>query len=179
MSELSIPDQGFKTSDINEIIQFLEKRGIEFARWTANQNLSIDATQEMVIKAYDHEVVPYMKKRGFLSADVINVHPKMDHLLDLRNKFLSEHVHSEDEVRFFVDGSGSFWFHFDDGVVASVLCTKGDFLSVPAGFKHWFDLAPNYFVKAIRIFTSKEGWVADYTNSGIDQKYNPELKVVK
>ena len=55
---------------------------------------------------------------------------------------------------------------------SSLLCKKGDFLAVPAGFTHWFDLAPKYTVKAIRIFTSMEGWVANYTNSGIDEKYN-------
>jgi 1,2-dihydroxy-3-keto-5-methylthiopentene dioxygenase len=172
MSELCFPDQNFKTTDFEEMVWQLAKRGIEFTRWTANQKLSDDATQEEILAAYDHEITPYMQRKGFLSADVINVHPGLDNLPALREKFLSEHIHTEDEVRFFVDGSGTFWFHFDNGDVASIVCTQGDFLSVPAGIKHWFDLAPNYHVKAIRIFTSKEGWVANYTGSGVDKKYN-------
>jgi 1,2-dihydroxy-3-keto-5-methylthiopentene dioxygenase len=112
-----------------------------------------------------------MKQHGFLSADVINVHPRTENLPAIRAKFLKEHTHSEDEVRFFVDGQGQFWFHFDDGEVAGVTCVKGDFLSVPKGYRHWFDLAPAYLVKAIRIFTNQEGWVAQYTGSEIAAEY--------
>ena len=99
---------------------------------------------------------------------MINVNPSTPDVTALREKFIKEHTHSEDEVRFFVDGSGVFWFNFDDGTLARIACVRGDFLSVPEGIKHWFDLAPNFFVKAIRIFTNKDGWVARYTNSGVD-----------
>ena len=86
---------------------------------------------------------------------------------------MKEHTHSEDEVRFFVDGEGKFWFNFDDGEIFCVTCTSGDFLSVPKNYKHWFDLHPKYFVKAIRIFSNIEGWVPHYTNSNVDQSFNP------
>ena len=172
MTRLRLPKQHKDTTDFPEIQSYLRERGISLSRWSASFPLKDDASQEEILKAYAHEVEPFMKKNGFGSADVINVHPKTENLPALRAKFLSEHVHSEDEVRFFVDGEGKFWFHFDDGDVACVTCVKGDFLSVPKGFRHWFDLAPKYSVKAIRIFTSKEGWVAQYTGSGIDRGYN-------
>jgi 1,2-dihydroxy-3-keto-5-methylthiopentene dioxygenase len=98
------------------------------------------------------------------------VNPQTENIEAIRQKFLSEHTHSEDEIRYFVDGEGTFYFNLDDQVV-SVLCQKGDFLAVPSGYKHWFDLAPKYTVKAIRIFSNPEGWVANYTESGIDKKY--------
>src|ERR1051325_289093 len=47
----------------------------------------------------------------------------------VRVKFLAEHTHSEDEVRYFVDGSGLFWFHQADAPVYRVKCEKGDFRS--------------------------------------------------
>jgi 1,2-dihydroxy-3-keto-5-methylthiopentene dioxygenase len=56
-----------------------------------------------------------MQKHGFLSCDVINVYPEMENITALREKFLSEHTHSEDEVRFFVEGEGKFWFHLENG----------------------------------------------------------------
>ncbi|MDH4467538.1 MAG: hypothetical protein QE271_05720 [Bacteriovoracaceae bacterium] len=177
MTELYIPKNEWRTNNAEEIKNFLTFRGISFARWKASHPLSQEDNESTILKAYEHELRPFMDKHGFQSADVINIHPKMDNLLALREKFLSEHTHSEDEVRFFVDGSGKFWFNLkneidDDDLVVCVTCTKGDFLSVPQGIKHWFDLAPEYFVKAIRIFTSKEGWVAQYTQSGVDKKYN-------
>ena len=174
MSELYLPNSDRTLKDFAQIKSHLEGQGVYFARWQAQQELHETDSQETILAAYAHELKPFMDKYGFQTADVINVHPKTPGLSELREKFIREHTHSEDEVRFFVDGSGVFWFHFDDGEVARLTCTKGDFLSVPKGFRHWFDLAPTYFVKAIRIFSNQEGWVAKYTQSGIDQRYNQE-----
>lgn len=170
-TSLFLPQTQREVTDFSEIRTYLMTQGVELDRWKAGFLLKESDDQATVLKAYEHELAPYMEKRGFQSADVINVHPQTPNLHELRQKFLKEHTHSEDEVRFFVDGSGIFWFHFDDGTVARLTCTKGDFLSVPKGFRHWFDLAPHYFVKAIRIFSNQEGWVAQYTGSGVDAKY--------
>lgn len=171
MTELFLPKTNERISSFANIQKLLQSQGVEFTRWQAQIPLMDSASQADVLQAYEHELKPFMKKHGFKSADVINVHPGTPNLSTLREKFLKEHTHSEDEVRFFVDGSGVFWFHFDDGVIARLTCHKGDFLSVPKGFKHWFDLAPGYFVKAIRIFTDETGWVANYTNSGAEKVY--------
>ena len=64
-----------------------------------------------------------MKAKGFTTADVISVNPQTENIESIRQKFLSEHTHSEDEVRYFVDGEGTFYFNLDDQVV-SVLCQK-------------------------------------------------------
>lgn len=174
MTKLTIPSEKKTIEDFNEIKSFCLTYGIELTRWTTKENIKDDDVEEKILSAYEHELKPYMQRKGFKCADVINVHAQTPNIEELRAKFLKEHTHSEDEVRFFVDGEGLFWFHFQDGVVVCLTCTKGDFLSVPAGQKHWFDLAPAYHVKAIRIFTNKEGWVAHYTGSGVDEKYHQE-----
>jgi 1,2-dihydroxy-3-keto-5-methylthiopentene dioxygenase len=160
-------------SDPEDIKKFMNERGIIFEQWEASIALKNDDTQETILKAYEHELGPYMKKHGYVNADVINVHPETPNIEAIRAKFLSEHTHSEDEVRFFVDGEGQFYFHLPERMeVFKLLCQKGDFISVPKGFTHWFDLAPKYFVKAIRVFQTTDGWVANYTNTGKEQKYN-------
>lgn len=171
MTQLFLPDQNQRITDFNAIADLLGQRGIGFTRWKANAPLQNDDSQETILAAYSHEVQPYMQAHGFQTADVINVHQDTPNLEAIRAKFLQEHIHTEDEVRFFVDGQGEFWLHFDDGLVASLLCHKNDFLAIPAGTKHWFDLAPAYHCKAIRIFTNPAGWVAQYTQSGIEQRY--------
>ena len=171
MAILNIPDSKTTITNIKEVKAFLNDRGIAYSIWEANEKLSDDDDQDKILGAYAHELEPFMEKNGFKTADVISVNPNTENIEAIREKFLKEHTHSEDEVRFFVGGEGLFWFHIKDEVF-SLLCKKGDFLAVPAGFTHWFDLAPKYTVKAIRIFTSMEGWVANYTNSGIDEKYN-------
>ncbi|VEA72042.1 Acireductone dioxygenase (Fe(2+)-requiring) [Serratia rubidaea] len=59
----------------------------------------------------------------------------------LRQKFLSEHTHGEDEVRFFVEGAGLFCLHLNQRVY-QILCEKNDLISVPAHTPHWFDMGP-------------------------------------
>lgn len=177
MAILNIPDQNITLTDFNEVKALLNKHGIFLTTWEAQKPLKDTDTQETILEAYAHELKPFMEKNGFLTADVINVHKDTPNIEAIRAKFLKEHTHSEDEVRFFVDGEGLFWFHLKDhegkDLVVNVLCQKGDFMSVPKGYQHWFDLAPKYHVKAIRIFTNIEGWVAHYTESGIDARYNP------
>ncbi len=161
---------GASLRDPAAIKKFLNTRGIIFEQWEASRPVQDDDDQETILEAYQVPLSCYMARHGYTNADVINVHPATPNLPEIRAKFLSEHTHDEDEVRFFVDGEGEFFFHLK-GEVFSVLCQKGDFISVPKGITHWFDLAPKYHVKAIRVFQTKEGWVARYTDSGIAQKY--------
>jgi gentisate 1,2-dioxygenase len=59
----------------------------------------------------------------------------------IRNKFLEEHTHSEDEVRFFVEGDASFYLRIG-GKVYQAICVTGDLIGVPADTPHWFDMGP-------------------------------------
>jgi 1,2-dihydroxy-3-keto-5-methylthiopentene dioxygenase len=173
MASLLLARENKTVTDFKEIKSLLSGHGIMIAHWEASKKIENYATQEEILEAYSHELKPFMEKNGYATADVINVHPKTENLMAIREKFMKEHTHSEDEIRFFVDGVGKFWFHLDNDDILCVTCERGDFMSVPKNFRHWFDLAPGYFVKAIRIFSNQEGWIAHYTSSGVDARYNP------
>lgn len=173
MAKLFISKTKETITDFNQIKSILNGHNILIEQWQANVQLAKNADQETILGAYSHELQPFMEKFGFETADVINVNPDTPNLSAIREKFMKEHRHSDDEIRFFVDGEGIFWFHLDNDEVISVTCTAGDFMSVPKNFRHWFDLHPNYNVVAIRIFSDMEGWVPLYTNSKVDEKYNP------
>ena len=173
MAFLTIPDRQTVICDAAAIKIFLNGKGILYEQWQAAVPLRDDATQDEVLAAYAHQLTPYMTANGYQTADVINVTPKTENLEALRTKFLSEHTHTEDEVRFFVDGEGMFWFNLEDGSdVFCMTCQAGDLMSVPRNTKHWFDLGEKNFVKAIRVFIDMSGWVPHYTESQIDKKYN-------
>jgi len=88
----------------------------------------------------------------------------------MRKKFLDEHFHKEDEVRFFVAGSGLFTLHVDDKVY-EILCETGDLIGVPDSTQHWFDMGPEPHFIAIRFFTEPDGWVGHFTGTGIAKKF--------
>jgi 1,2-dihydroxy-3-keto-5-methylthiopentene dioxygenase len=164
------PEYFEEFTDFQEIARGLKAAGLRFERWVAGEELSQDSSQDEILKAYEQPVRKLMDDCGFATADVISVHPATANHAELRQKFLNEHQHSEDEARFFVDGSGLFYIH-TSGKVFVVLCKKGDFINIPAGTKHWFDMGPRPLLKCIRTFTSPEGWVAEFTGSDIASKF--------
>jgi len=173
MATLRIPDRNVTLSDPSAVRQFLDTRGIFYERWSACGDFPSGAANEQILTAYNYLLKPYMEKDGYRTADVIRVDECTPNLEGIREKFIREHTHSEDEVRVFVEGQGFFWFHMEaqDDEIFAVLCEQGDLISVPAYTKHWFDLGTFPKVCAIRIFTDQAGWVPHYTNSGIDQRY--------
>lgn len=173
MAILNIPDRKISISEPHEIRNFLNERGVFFDQWQAQVVFEDTASQEEILEAYAHELKPYMQANGYQTADVISINKLTPNYPEIRAKFLSEHTHSEDEVRFFVDGQGYFWFNLEnEEPVFNVLCQAGDLISVPAGTKHWFDAGEfNPFVKAIRIFIDPSGWVPEYTHSKIEQRF--------
>lgn len=173
MAVLTIPKENKIISNSKEIKLFFNERSIYFDQWTCEVEFLDTATQEEILAAYEKDLKPFMEKGGYQTADVISINKLTENYDAIRAKFLAEHTHSEDEIRFFVDGKGEFWFHLDNEEVFCLLCEKGDLISVPAGTKHWFDAGKeNPFVKAIRIFIDMSGWVPQYTESKIELEYS-------
>ena len=159
-----------ETTNLHEVIEErLKTIGVRFERWKTDKNLPFNATQEEVLEAYREEVDRIVREFDFKSVDVVSLTPEHPKKEELRRMFLSEHTHSDFEVRFFVDGCGTFYLHPNDKVYV-VLCEKGDFISVPANTKHWFDMGTEPFFKAIRFFSIPEGWVANFTGSDISTR---------
>ncbi len=172
MAILSIPDSNIQLTNVSEIRRFLNDRGVYFDQWNCDVVFDDTASQEDILRAYEKDLKPFMEKGGYLTSDVISINTLTENYDAIRAKFLAEHTHSEDEIRFFVDGQGLFWFNLPENPVFNLLCEKGDLISVPAGTKHWFDAGEtNPFVKAIRIFIDMTGWIPAYTGSKIEEKY--------
>ena len=173
MAVLSIPDLNFQTDNVAEIRTFLNERGIFFDQWICDVVFDDTATTNEIIEAYQKDLSPFMQENGYLTADVISINASTDNYEAIRHKFIQEHTHTEDEIRFFVDGKGLFWFNLDNQAVFNLLCERGDLISVPHGTKHWFDAgSDDPFVKAIRIFIDSSGWVPNYTNSSLENRFS-------
>jgi len=158
------------TEDAAQIAAALAPIGVRFERWTSPVTLSPDDAPEVILDAYRPYLDELMGSTGAGSADVLKLMPDNLNAAALRQKFLSEHIHTEDEVRFFVHGSGNFIMHVD-GHVYDAHCAQGDLISVPAGTKHWFDAGERPFFTALRVFSDMSGWVAHYTGEPISERF--------
>lgn len=156
----------FESERCSDIARTLAGVGVRMEQWQTRTNLEPGASHEAVIAAYRPEIDRLTQSGGYQAVDVVSLNPQHPDRAVLRQKFLNEHTHAEDEVRFFVAGRGLFTLHIGERIF-EVLCVQGDLISVPAGTRHWFDMseAPSFI--AIRLFTNPAGWVANFTGSEI------------
>ncbi|NMC22867.1 MAG: acireductone dioxygenase [Serratia sp.] len=160
----------WESRDGDAIATELNKIDVRFERWQADRDLGENPQPQDVIAAYQNEIDKLVAEKGYQSWDVISMRPDNEQREVLRTKFLSEHTHGEDEVRFFVEGAGLFCLHLN-GKIYQILCEKNDLISVPANTRHWFDMGGSPSFTAIRVFDNQEGWVAHFTGDKIADAY--------
>lgn len=157
------------TDDGAAIASELAAIGVRFERWPL-RDVPARADNDAILALYAPEIERLKGEGGYRSVDIVRMVPDHPERATLRTKFLDEHAHAEDEVRFFVEGEGLFTLH-TGGRVHAMLCTAGDLISVPAGMTHWFDMGPSPLFTAIRLFVNPDGWVAQFTGDDIASRF--------
>lgn len=189
MSRLRIFDQAdghtpLATHTEHAVIErLLREAGVRFERWQTDAQIEPGASQDAVIAAYRDDIDRLMGEEGYQAVDVVSLTPNHPDRAALRQKFLSEHTHVEDEVRFFVAGAGQFYLHVGEQVF-ELLCEAGDLVGVPDGARHWFDMSESPYFVAIRLFTNPEGWAARFTGDAISARFgqmqpHPSARAIK
>jgi 1,2-dihydroxy-3-keto-5-methylthiopentene dioxygenase len=152
-----------------EIAATLSGIGVRFERWDLPTDLTPDDDADTILEAFRPYLDALMAGRAG-TADVMKLNGAGPAYPAIRQKFIDEHTHTEDEVRFFVHGSGHFILH-TDGRVFDAHCTEGDLISVPTGVKHWFDAGEAPFFTVLRVFTDTSGWTPHYTGEKISELF--------
>jgi 1,2-dihydroxy-3-keto-5-methylthiopentene dioxygenase len=155
------------------ITRHLEAIGIDYEQWEPTHPVAADAPAEEILRAYTPEIERLKARGGYVTADVIDVNPGTPNLDQMLAKFNREHWHDDDEVRFIIDGRGLFHIHSTQNQVTAIEVEPGDLIRVPRGTWHWFDLCGDRRIRAIRLFQDPAGWAPRYTDSGVNQKYQP------
>src|SRR3546814_5705036 len=82
--------------------------------------------------AYAADIAGLKGLGGYRSVDIARLLPDNPAAPQMRQKFLSEDTHSDDEVRFLVEGSGQFCLHALNRVYVA-LCEAGDQIGRASG----------------------------------------------
>jgi len=173
MCVVSIPAENRRLDSVAEIGAFLARYGISYEQWELTARVDPAASSDEILAAYAAEIERLKQAGGYVTADVIDVKPDTPGLDAMLDKFNKEHRHSEDEVRFIVQGRGIFHIHADDDRVFSIQLDAGDWINVPRGMRHWFDLCEDRTIRAIRLFQDKTGWTPHYVDGGVHRDYTP------
>jgi 1,2-dihydroxy-3-keto-5-methylthiopentene dioxygenase len=179
MAILRFPPHEQTIEDESEVKVTLAGLGIDYERWDLSR-VAADASAEDVLAAYSVEIDDLKRRGGYRTADIIDVHSETPGLDAMLARFDKEHTHSEDEVRFILAGRGIFFLRLPDHIqdkgedkVVAVEVHPGDLLRVPRGTTHWFTLCEDRRIRAIRWFQDTTGWTPHYTDTGVDQNYQP------
>ena len=146
-------------TDKKEAKEFISKYGLHAEFWQP------EATDESIsdpLAKYKNQIDTLKKKFGYASADCCTLNTSLQSLDKILEPFKKEHHHTDDEVRFTVDGEGIFGVNPLTDPPFEVYVEKGDLLIVPANARHWFELTEKKNICCIRIFKENPKWEAIY-----------------
>ncbi|XP_057489086.1 acireductone dioxygenase 2-like isoform X2 [Actinidia eriantha] len=130
--------------------------------------VSLDQLAELGVLSWrldadNYETDELLKKireeRGYSYMDFCEVCPeKLPNYEEKIKNFFEEHLHTDEEIRYCVAGSGYFDVrdHHDSWI--RVWVKKGGMIVLPAGIYHRFTLDTNNYIKAMRLFVGDPIW---------------------
>lgn len=100
--------------------------------------------------------------RGYVEQDEVSLSTATENLDAICAKFADEHLHTDDEVRYVLDGEGIFDIRSVDDRWMRVTVEAGDLIVVPANLHHRFLLTDKKSIRCVRLFKDASGWVPHY-----------------
>lgn len=101
-------------------------------------------------------------ERGYVTEDIVELRPQTPNLDTICAKFVDEHFHDEDEVRFVLEGRGIFDIRSTDDEWMRVEVEEGDLIIVPKDRHHRFMLTDEKNIRCVRLFKDATGWTPHY-----------------
>lgn len=102
------------------------------------------------------------RRRDYVEEDIIELSPGTPNLEAICAKFVDEHYHDDDEVRFVLEGEGIFDIRSLDDRWMRVQVDQGDLIIVPKNRHHRFLLTDKKAIRCVRLFKDTKGWTPHY-----------------
>lgn len=149
------------------------------------QFVSLDVIKELGVHYWninpdsyetDEEFKSIKETRGYSYQDLITVSPTTLPNYETKIKsFYEEHIHTDEEIRYILDGSGYFDVRDNVDKWIRIEVSKGDMIVLPAGIYHRFTLDEKNYIKAVRLFVGEPVWTP-YNRTEIDEKHPSRIE---
>ncbi len=164
-------------TELSNIVSELAPLNIELESWNISENpiLSELLAEDVlnweqklqVLNVFNHRFEQLKLSNEYKWQELMVLHPGSPHLYPLFTQCDRCHTHKDSESLYIVSGAGIFGFILPNGWQAELIVEAGEYIKVPAGVEHWFCLTAGLQLKAIRYFTTVDGWVPEYTDTKI------------
>lgn len=149
-----------------ELCAMLEAAGVYYRRQplpvVLDTKLVADTAQIASIFTQDIQNLKQKLRRNCF--DVVNARLFRGSVINYRDHYLSEHVHKEHEIRWFLSGTLLVYINLDSQVPI-LRCRAGDLLMIPPGVPHWIDMGPEPDYCCVNFYNSRTALVNEYTGS--------------
>jgi 1,2-dihydroxy-3-keto-5-methylthiopentene dioxygenase len=102
------------------------------------------------------------REHGYVDEDFVELRADTPNIDAICAKFDREHYHTEDEVRFVVEGEGIFDVRDERDRWIRIEVTPGDMIVIPANTHHRFYLTAKKQIRCMRLFANHDGWAPMY-----------------
>ncbi|KAL6641104.1 hypothetical protein ACP70R_019285 [Stipagrostis hirtigluma subsp. patula] len=107
----------------------------------------------------DENLKKIREARGYSYVDICDVCPeKLPNYETKIKNFFEEHLHTDEEIRYCLEGSGYFDVRDQNDQWIRIAVKKGGMIVLPAGMYHRFTLDSNNYIKAMRLFVGEPVW---------------------
>ncbi|KAF8722872.1 hypothetical protein HU200_022006 [Digitaria exilis] len=107
----------------------------------------------------DENLKKIREARGYTYMDICDVCPeKLPNYETKIKNFFEEHLHTDEEIRYCLEGSGYFDVRDENDQWIRVAVKKGGMIVLPAGMYHRFTLDSDNYIKAMRLFVGEPVW---------------------
>ena len=118
------------------------------------------------VEAFQAPLDALKRQRSYVHQDVVDLRPSTPGLDAICAKFVDEHLHDDDEVRFILEGEGVFDVRSRGDRTMRILVEGADLIVVPAERYHRFLLTESRTIRAVRVFKDASGWIPRYRSIG-------------
>lgn len=114
------------------------------------------------LSSYQVDLDRIKADNGYVTQNVVELTPQTPNLDAILAKFDKEHLHTDDEIRFVLAGSGIFDIRSSDDRWMRVEVTASDYICVPANKHHRFFVMEDKAIRCVRLFKDNTGWTPVY-----------------
>ena len=175
-------EEGTVEGDLSEIVRELSPLGVHLKHYEPGtsllfenllkQDVLTDLEKEYIVESHNSVFEFLQRENAALWCDLLNVHPGIPNLQMLIHTYSRYHTHTASEPLYVLAGEMIFGFVKPDGSRLQLLVQPQDYISIPVGVEHWCSLSASLNFKAVRYFTSVEGWVPNYTGTQLSDCLN-------
>ena len=132
-----------------------------------------DAGHDEIIGSHIEPLDHLLSRLPRVALDVTRILPSHPRRAKLERELMTEHAHDVAEAQVLIHGGGVLYLRADDDTVLALECEAGDYVRVPPGRVHWFEMDARQGFCTIRLF--EDATQPRVSHRGVDMRGRYEL----